>query len=338
MIKLLHRAMSEFSKTMAKSPKYAYLEYKPVISGSLREKTKTFVPSEGDVTCVAMHTQGLEIMNNQTSQTVIRVNLGIADKEWSRVCIEGNVLCPKHLQIEFCDAMQYAFEHTSPELIKPFFLGPFSLKRKDKISCFYMLYRDEILKDLMVGIDFVFAIPHSNYKTDLKQSLNVEEASFSVIPKTSLRKEITSNNAQFLVSYSDIEAKFIINLPNNIREGFIIAKAARHSKLFQIPDAISSRMLEPICTEEFVTTYMLKTCLMHAMSKEELRELLKISSSYDTAYVLYLLLWYYVKSEGKLQFYFDPKINLISCGHEFDIDYDDKLGCCLKRMLIVGFQ
>ena len=172
----------------------------------------------------------------------------------------------------------------------------------------------------------------------MQKSLNVKESTFSVIPKTSLRKETTSDNAHFLVSYSDLEARFVIDLPDNIREGFIFAKAARHSKLFKMPYAISSRIMEPICTEEFVTTYMLKTCLMHAMSNDRLRKLLLKSLPYDIAYVLYLMLRYYVISEGKLQFYFDTHINLMNCPHEFNIDYDDKLGCCLKRMLIVGFS
>ena len=162
MILLLHKAMAEFSKTITENPKYAYLKYTPVISGSLREKTNTFVPCEGDVTCVAIHTQGLVIQNNEASQSAIKVNLEIADKNWSRLCIKDkrssvrNVLCPKRLQSEFCDAMHYAFENTDPELFRPFVLGPFLLKRKDKISCFYMLYRDRILRDLMVCIDFVF--------------------------------------------------------------------------------------------------------------------------------------------------------------------------------------
>ena len=103
-----------------------------------------------------------------------------------------------------------------------------------------------------------------------------------------------------------------------------------------MPDAISSRIMEPICTEELVTTYMLKTCLMHAMSNDRLRKLLLKSLPYDIAYVLYRMLRFYVKLKGKLQFYFDAHINLMNCPHKFNIDYDDKLGCCLKRMLIVA--
>ena len=183
MIALLHKSMTEFSNTMAKNPKYAYLEYQPVISGSLREKTKTFVPCEADITCAAIHTHGLEIMNNEDSQTAIKVKPEIARNKdldrnnFSNLCIENNVLCPKRLQSEFCDAMQYAFENTDPELIGPFFLGPFSLKRKDKISCFYMLYRDRILRDLMVCIDFVFSIKHPEYKlpNQVQKSLNVNK-------------------------------------------------------------------------------------------------------------------------------------------------------------------
>ena len=40
---------------------------------------------------------------------------------------------------------------------------------------------------------------------------------------------------------------------------------------------------------------------------------------------------------GSLPFFFDKSTDLFQCKHNFDLDYDDKLGCCLKRALIVGF-
>ena len=55
------------------------------------------------------------------------------------------------------------------------------------------------------------------------------------------------------------------------------------------------------------------------------------------AYYLYDELRECMKHDGKLEFFFDQSINLVHCAHDFDIKYDDKLGCCLKRMLIVAF-
>ena len=64
----------------------------------------------------------------------------------------------------------------------------------------------------------------------------------------------------------------------------------------------------------------------------------KATTSYECAYVLYGVLCYFVKERGRLTFYFDRSINLFSCTHKFELNYDDKLGCCLKRALIVGFS
>ena len=250
-------------------------------------------------------------------------------------CGQEDILSPQKLEIEFCNAMEYAFENT--DIKSPFSAGRFSLQRRDKISCFRLLYRNDTIKDVVVTVDFVFAFPHPIYMIPqyLKDDLGVHDAHFYLIPKVSLRKTITHNNAHFLVSYSDIESKFIMNLPESFRIAFIYAKAARSPKLYRLPDDVASRILEPICVEEIITTYMLKTCLMRIWKIHKSFEKCHYSPS-RIAYVLYEELRVQVKYAGNLEFFFDDSINLVRCDHKFDIDYDDKLGCCLKRMLIVA--
>ena len=325
--------MDNFSKTISRSKQYSFLEFKAKKCGSLREGTKTFVPNEADITCIATHTEGLEIIDTESSQSWIRVIKSEANANWSRLCIEQDILSPQKLEVEFCDAMEYAFENT--HINPPFSASKFSIQRKDKISCFRLLYRSDIIKDVVVSVDFVFAIPHPTYQfsDQNKYELGVESSLFYLIPKISLRKAMTAKDAQFLVSYSDIESTFIIGLPENFRIGYIYAKAARSPKLYTLPTELESRIREPICVEELITTYMLKTCLMRLITGRDIQT----SSPYHIAYRLYQILHDHVKYGGKLAFFFDPSKNLVHCDHDFGIDYDDKLGCCLKRMLIVAF-
>ena len=187
----------------------------------------------------------------------------------------------------------------------------------------------------------LYHIPNYKLKHELQLQAQEEEqerCEFYLIPKVSQRKEITSKTAYFLVSYSDVEAQFVNGLSRNIKNGFIYAKASRNAKLCSLPSELAARVLEPLCVEDYVTTYMLKTCLMFAMSSTDLRDLLEYGSSYQCAHLLYVILVYFVKEKGKLPFYFDRSVNLVQCSHDFNAQYDDKLGCCLKRALIVGFS
>ena len=210
----------------------------------------------------------------------------------------------------------------------------------------HLLYRSSSFKDLLISMDFVIGLDHPNYEmADGLRIQNKEERyNFYVIPKVSERKVLNSENAYFLVSYADLESRFITRLPSKIRKGFIFAKAARNAQFCSLPRALSERVLESIHVDEFITTYMLKTCLMIAMDTDSeydlssLHDILNTSSAYECAYVLYVILHAYVQKRGSLPFFFDQSIDLFMCQHDINLDYDDKLGCCLKRTLIVGFS
>ena len=228
-------------------------------------------------------------------------------------------------------------------LLKHFAFSVHSLQKKDKISCFHFLFRNDVIKDLVISVDFVPAIPHPQYKLEHELPLQAqgdtkENCKFYHIPKVSQRKQITSKNAYFLVSYSDSEIRFVNDLSQKVKHGFIYAKAARNASLCSLPLELAAKVLEPVCVEDSVTTYMLKTCLMFAMAHWNLRRLFNNRSSYQCAYLLYAILVYFVQEKGKLPFFFDRSIDFFQCQHNFKTEYDDKLGCCLKRALIVGFS
>ena len=341
---LFHQLLSIIKKCsheISNSTAYAFLAFTPIQSGSIREKTKTYVPNESDLTCVVKDTKGLEILEGNKSQSMIRVNAD-ANRGWVSLCLGNNILCPKLLSSIFTTIMKDIIAKITAMYLKPFSFSIHSVQMKDKICCFHFLFRNDIIKDLVISVDFVLAIPHPEYKPEyelppLTPEAEQEECKFYLIPKVSQKKDITAQNAFFLVSYSDREARFVTSLPISIKNGFIYAKAARNAKLCSLPAVISAKVLEPLSVEDYVTTYMLKTCLMFSMSDDRISKIFFDATSYECAYALYVMLQCFVKEKGKLPFYFDRKINLVNCEHDFDSDYDNKLGCCLKRALIEGF-
>ena len=152
--------------------------------------------------------------------------------------------------------------------VSSFSFSQYSLHEKDKIPCMHFLYQSSLFKDLLISMDFVIGLENSGYKLQYKLPLLSEEETqtcqFYVIPKVSERKLLNSKNAYFLVSYADLESRFVNCLPDHVKTGFIFAKAARNANLCSLPRVLSDRILEPIHIDEFITTYMLKTCLMTA--------------------------------------------------------------------------
>ena len=85
------------SNEMSQNKNYAFLQFTPMQSGSIREKTKTFTPNEGDITCVVDDTTGLKILDESKSQSTIKVNREVANRGWVELCLDNFILCPKLL-------------------------------------------------------------------------------------------------------------------------------------------------------------------------------------------------------------------------------------------------
>ena len=64
------------------------------------------------------------------------------------------------------------------------------------------------------------------------------------------------------VSYSNAEHSILKRAPAEIRNGFILAKACRISGIALLDDLTSYGLLEEINVDDFITTYMLKTCFI----------------------------------------------------------------------------
>ena len=146
---------------------------------------------------------------------------------------DTNVLNPKELKSKFNMAMKKCVKtRSASHHVPPFSLSQYYIHEKDKVPCMHLLYRgsttDDPFKDLLIFLDFVIGLQHPRYKTEhdlpLANGKEGEGCTFYVIPKVSERKSINSQNAFFLVSYSDLESRFVNGLPDRIRTGFILPK------------------------------------------------------------------------------------------------------------------
>ena len=93
--------MTGFSAIMEEDEEYSFLAFVPIMSGSMREKTKTFSPNEFDLTLALKNTTGLEIVNKKRSYSLVKV-YDTADRRWLSLCIKDtNILCPTKLKRKF---------------------------------------------------------------------------------------------------------------------------------------------------------------------------------------------------------------------------------------------
>ena len=161
--------MQRFSDNMEEDPEYSFLAFTPVINGSMREETKTFVPNEFDLSLAVKKTTGLEIADKEKSYSLVKVN-DTADRRWLGLCFEDtNVLCPNKLKRKFNMAMKQCIQtKAASHHASPFYFSRYSLHEKDKIPCMYLLYRSDSFKDLLISIDFVIGLEHPSYKIERK--------------------------------------------------------------------------------------------------------------------------------------------------------------------------
>ena len=123
-------------------------------------------------------------------------------------------------------------------------------------------------------------------------------------------------------------------LPNHIRHGFIIAKALRISAIAQ-PSGISYLAPgETINIEDYVTSYMLKTCLIYIRRETPNFD----GTAVDWADRIYEYL--HEKAQGdvyehkaKLSSHYFDKEYLLYCD---DVGYAPMRPCCIKRLMIIG--
>ena len=124
------------------------------------------------------------------------------------------------------------------------------------------------------------------------------------------------------------------NLPENIRRGFMRAKSLRIAAISR-PKDLSGLNLGPnekIDSDDYVTTYMLKTSLMflHQQHKDIL--IIMEQCEFDWSEMILKKVVAFVRSRNFPTYYGDGV--LFQCGDHADDDRVDRV-CCQKRALIL---
>ena len=168
--------MQGFSTAMEEDPEYSFIAFTPVLTGSMRDETKTFSPNEFDLTLAIKNTTGLEIEDKEGWYSLVKVN-DTADRRWLGLCIKNNnVLCPKKLKHKFNMAMKKCVRtKAATHHISSFAFSEYSIHEKDKIPCMHFLYRSRSFKDLLISMDFVIGLKHPGYKMKYNLPLKNEE-------------------------------------------------------------------------------------------------------------------------------------------------------------------
>ena len=130
------------------------------------------------------------------------------------------------------------------------------------------------------------------------------------------------------------ENEFVRKLPENIRLGYTLAKAVRITAISE-PSDLSGLTLdeeEKINSEDVITTYMLKTCLMTLYEEHKKNRSKMKAKQVIWTKMIYERLREFIHN-GELKTYYGDGV-LFQCGDHPDDDTLDR-ACCHKRELIL---
>ena len=130
------------------------------------------------------------------------------------------------------------------------------------------------------------------------------------------------------------ENEFVSHLPSNIRLGYTLAKSLRIAAISKPRDFSSLNLNddEKINSEDVITTYMLKTCLILLFIDNQKNDVAFSASNCRWAEMIYRRLRKCIAAR-KLETYYGDGV-LFQCGDHADDDRVDRV-CCQKRLLIV---
>ena len=129
-----------------------------------------------------------------------------------------------------------------------------------------MIWTGDVLENMMIYVDLVpaFRLPPSFKPPKLPPLCIGDQPSHIIAKKSRHNYSEKKEDCLFSFSFSLHENEFVCNLPENIRLGYTLAKAVRIAAISK-PSDLSGLTLDEddkINSEDVITTYMLKTCLM----------------------------------------------------------------------------
>ena len=126
------------------------------------------------------------------------------------------------------------------------------------------MWNGEFFQRMNVYVDLVPAIK-THFNPETLKPLGVKPCMRFGIPKTSRHKQ-ANHETLFQLSHSSTEQAVIAALPLKVKYmyGLILAKAARIASIARPKENLTSHygLQEDIHVDDFITSYMLKTCLM----------------------------------------------------------------------------
>ena len=318
-IKCTTTLLEELSLSISRDKKYAHFRFKVRLAGSMAERTKTFCSNEIDAICEFIE-----------SPILIDEKLKVfLCSPWITSTGLGPVL-------NSCAVSQTFYKVCKTHLskIKPVFKckhSGFSLSLhsrclvlKNKISCLQLLWNGCVFKNMIVHVDLVPAF--IDEKPVLYEYVLPAKGVYHRIAKVS-RKETSSKH--FMLSHACVEVNYIKNLPMQIKLGLIVAKALRMAAVSKHAALTGISENESINVDDFITSYMLKTCLIEILKDSDNQK----GTAYDWADRIYCFLEQSLEY-GTLYSYNDD------CGDDFIVRCDHlpdspMKSCCLERKVIL---
>ena len=120
---------------------------------------------------------------------------------------------------------------------------------------------------MTVYVDLVPAVVLPDFTTEAPLPLGIECNKYHLISKTSRKDFSNDTTKDFLVSYACAENAIIKAVPHEIRLGYCTAKAVRIAAICQPKDIESLYLNDSIKSDDCITSYMLKTCLINLVHR-----------------------------------------------------------------------
>ena len=224
----------------------------PILSGSVAEGTKVGLPDEYDF---ILHLYELQDEFDESEETVKFPSHLRQYFDTETVFAKYNEAFLKQVREHYrMNNLEYLTSQIHTSTITPFTIT--------------LVWNGNIFKDLRVNIDIVpaFKISHQKAKTRLLH-VGKESPSNQIFLVTKTHGYGAEPLRQ---SHSLHERDLLQNLPIYVKNGYRLAKAVRHAEVcpsLQLSDMTITSV------DKYITTYMLKTCLLYTVIECEQNDL-----------------------------------------------------------------
>ena len=273
----------------------------PILSGSVAEGTKVGLPDEYDFILL------LHKLQDEFDLSKIKANLPSAP--YLRVEMAESHLFTEYYEAFYQEMLNY--EHS-----EHFFLHKIGNGISVRPFTFTLSYHGIFFKNLNIDIDLVpaFKISYQAVETT-HHKIRQECTNTQILAVVKQAKTIGEN---LHLSFSFHERDELNSLSMCVKNGYCLAKAVRH---VEVCPWVKVSGMTVVSVDEHVTTYMLKTCLLHVMKECEPKQfednewLSPLSIKW--AIKIYEQMKFFVEIfEGRIPSYFQPTADICS---EFDI-------------------